>query len=123
MSDITSVDLARLVAQVGESHKASDIQGFFVGEVLGVADYFVVMSASNRRLVGALVEFLETEVRDESGRSPLRVEGAGESRWVLVDYGDVIVHVFLDEVRAFYEIERLYRDVPRLEWAEAVGDS
>jgi ribosome-associated protein len=59
---------------------------------------------------------VENRVREASGRSPIRTEGHREQQWVLLDYGDVVVHVFLDEVRQFYEIERLYRDVPRLEW-------
>ena len=56
-------------------------------------------------------------------RSPLRAEGVGEQQWVLIDYGDVVVHVFLDETRVYYEIERLYRDVPRVEWERDEGDA
>ncbi len=56
-------------------------------------------------------------MRELTGRSPLRVEGVREQQWVLMDYGDVVVHVFLDEIRRFYEIERLYRDVAQLDWA------
>ena len=90
--------------------------------MLGVTEYFVVMSGSNRRLVDALVDEIEAKVRDASGRSPVRVEGARENQWVLVDYGDVIVHVFLSEVREFYEIERLYTDVPKVDWAGDGGE-
>ena len=55
------------------------------------------------------------------GRSPLRREGVREQQWVLVDYGDVIVHVFLAEVREYYEIERLYTDVAKVEWSDAAS--
>jgi len=86
--------------------------------VLGVTEYFVITAAPNRRLVRRLVEEIEEQVRAATGRSPVRSEGVQEQQWVLVDYGDVVVHVFLDEVRDFYEIERLYRDVPVITWAE-----
>ena len=59
---------------------------------------------------------IEEEVKVFHDRSPLRVEGLSELQWVLIDYGDAVVHVFSDEIRAYYEIERLYRDVPKVDW-------
>ena len=79
----------------------------------------MIVSASNRRLVHTLVEEIEVQTRAQIGRSPLRSEGVRENQWVLVDYGDVVVHVFLAEVREFYEIERLYTDVPKIDWSDA----
>ncbi len=84
--------------------------------MLAITDYFVITSASNRRLVRTLVDEIEQAVRVTHGRSPLRTEGVTEQQWVLVDFGDVVVHVFTDEIRAYYEIERLYRDVPKVDW-------
>jgi ribosome-associated protein len=66
-----------------------------------------------------LVDQVEVQTREQTGRSPLRSEGVRENQWVLVDYGDVVVHVFLAEVREFYEIERLYTDVPKVDWSDA----
>jgi ribosome-associated protein len=108
--------LARTAAQAADDKQATDTIVLSVGGVLGIAELFVITGASNRRLVRAVADEVENRVREASGRSPIRTEGHREQQWVLLDYGDVVVHVFLDEVRQFYEIERLYRDVPRLEW-------
>lgn len=121
--DAEARDLAVLSAEIADAEHGTDIVILAVGEVLAVAEYFVVVGASNRRLVGSLVEEIEVQCREATGRSPLRVEGAREQQWVLIDYGDVIVHVFLNEIRDFYEIERLYTDVPRIVWARQGGPS
>jgi ribosome-associated protein len=90
-----------------------------VGDVLAITDAFVITSAGNSRLVKAVVEEVEFAVADAGGPKPRRVEGADKLEWVLMDYGDFVVHVFLDETRQFYELERLWSDVPRLAWATA----
>jgi ribosome-associated protein len=118
MADIEPRDLAIVAARVADAEKGSDIKVLEVGDVLGVTEYFVIAGASNRRLVRRLVDAMEMGCREQTGRSPVRTEGAREQQWVLLDYGDVIVHVFLEEVRDFYEIERLYRDVPVVDWSE-----
>lgn len=120
--DDSGLALATLVAQVADSSKASDIVILDVGEVLSITGYFVVAGASNPRLVRATVDEIERRVKLELGRSPLRTEGMREQQWILLDYGDVVIHVFLDSIREFYEIERLYLDVPRVVW-EPVGDT
>jgi ribosome-associated protein len=94
-----------------------------VGDVLVVADEFVIASASNDRLVKAIVDDLEQAVDEAGFGKPLRVEGLDDRHWVLIDYGDVVVHVFLDETREYYELERLWSDVPRVAWAEAAAAS
>lgn len=120
-TDLSSQDLACFAARVVDEKKATDTLVIEVGPILAVVEYFVITSASNRRLVRALSDEVEGRVREETGRSPLRVEGAREQQWVLIDYGDVVIHVFSDETRSFYEIERLYRDAPFIEWAEATA--
>lgn len=109
-------ELAVVCAQVADAEHGRDIQVFAVGELLGITEYFVVVSAGNRRLVRTLAERIEEQAKQRVGRSPRRAEGLGEQQWILIDYGDVVVHVFLDEVREFYAIERLYLDAPRVEW-------
>jgi ribosome-associated protein len=119
--DVAPRDLAALIARIADNQHGSDVLVLAVGDVLGVTEYFVIVSASNRRLVRTLVDEIEVQTRELTGRSPLRNEGVREQQWVLVDYGDVIVHVFLAEVREYYEIERLYTDVPKVDWTDAAS--
>ncbi|MEX1217554.1 MAG: ribosome silencing factor [Acidimicrobiales bacterium] len=88
-----------------------------VGDVLSITGWFVITSGSSGRQVRALAASIEDDVALAGGPKPLRVEGLDSGTWVLVDYGDVIVHIFDDETRAFYDLERLWRDVPVLEWS------
>lgn len=114
------IDIALAAARSADEKQGRNIVILDVGDVLAITDFFVVIDAPNRRLVRTLVDEIEQSVRELSGRSPVRLEGLKEQQWVLVDYGDVIVHVFLDEVRRFYEIERLYRDVGKVDWTDGL---
>jgi ribosome-associated protein len=111
--------LAIGAARAADDAHGTDIIVLHVGDVLKVTEYFVIASASNRRLVNAIVEDIEEVLKIELDRAPARVEGVREQQWVLMDYGDVVVHVFLNEIRDFYEIERLYTDVPKIAWQPA----
>lgn len=113
-----ALELAQVAARAADAKKAEHTLVLAVGDVLAITDYFVIASAGNRRLVKAVVDAVEDAVREQLGRTPLRSEGAAEQQWVLVDYGDVVVHIFAEEIRMYYEIERLYRDVPKIEWAD-----
>ena len=108
--------LAELAARAADEKQGRNIVVLDVGDILGIAELFVVLDAPNRRLVRTLVDEIEQQVREVTGRSPRRTEGVREQQWVLMDYGDVVIHVFLDEIRRFYEIERLYRDAPVVDW-------
>jgi ribosome-associated protein len=85
-----------------------------------ITDSFVITSAPNDRLVRTIAEEVERRVKEAGGPAPLRVEGLREAEWVLLDYGDFVVHVFLEETRRFYDLERLWADAPRVEWEEAM---
>ena len=111
-----SAELATVAARAADDKQGTDTIVLAVGQVLTITEYFVVTAAPNRRLVRAIADEVEEVVRERCGRSPGRTEGHREQQWVLLDYGDVVVHVFLDEMRQFYEIERLYKDAPRLDW-------
>ena len=116
VDDDPSEALALRAARAASDLKATDVIVLDVGSLLSITGYFVVASASNPRQVRAVVDDIEAKVKAELGRAPVRTEGVREQQWTLIDYGDVVVHVFLDSVREFYEIERLYMDAPRVEW-------
>jgi len=111
-----ALELARTAARAADEKKGEDTMILDVSGVLVIADAFVVTSAPNRRLVRTLAEAVEEDVWLAHDRRPLRSEGLSDLQWVLLDYGDVVVHVFAEEQRRFYEIERLYRDVPRVQF-------
>lgn len=108
--------LALLVARTADEKKGDDVLVLDVGDVLAIAGYFVIVSAPNGRLVESLANDIEAAAKLELDRPPVRTEGHREKQWVLIDYGDVVVHVFHKEMRDFYEIERLYGDVQRIPW-------
>lgn len=117
-----ALELAVVAARAADAKKAEHTLVLAVGDVLAITDYFVIASAGNRRLVKAVVDAVDDAVREQLGRNPIRSEGTTEQQWVLLDYGDVVVHIFAEEIRMYYEIERLYRDVPKIEWASETVD-
>jgi ribosome-associated protein len=112
-----------LAAEAASSKKAIDPVVLAVGDVLAITDHFVIASASNPRQVRTIAEEIERQISSAGGPKPLRTEGFDDLRWVLLDYGDFVVHVFLDEARRYYELERLWSDVPRVSWAAEAGSA
>jgi ribosome-associated protein len=110
---------AVLAAQAAASKQGTDPVVLSVGDVLAITDSFVIVSATNTRLVRTIAEEIEQQIRDAGGPTPLRIEGLDDLHWVLVDFGQFVVHVFLQETRDYYELERLWSDVPRIEWESA----
>lgn len=84
-----------------------------VEPLLKITDAFVISSGTNARQVRTIAEEVEEKVKRAGGPAPLRIEGLDDARWILMDYGDFVVHVFLDEVRKFYDLERLWADAER----------
>ncbi len=89
-------------------------------ELFGVVDAFVITSAPNSRHVRTLVDEIERQVKETHAMAPARVEGLADASWVLMDYGDFIVHVFLQESRDFYDLEHLWSGAPRVAWRRDV---
>ena len=111
---------ARTAARAADAKGGDDTVILEVGKVLAITDAFVITSGRNHRQVRTIADEVEARVKADGGPSPLRVEGAGQAEWVLLDYGDFVVHVFLDEVRRYYDLERLWADAPVIEWDEDV---
>ena len=108
-----------LAARVADAKSAEDVVVLEVGPVMAICSHFVVCSAGNTRLVKTIADEVEAQLRQAGGPKPVRIEGLDDVRWVLMDYGDFVVHVFLDETRRYYDLERLWSDVPRVDWREA----
>ena len=106
-------------AQIALDKKALDVVLLEVGGVTSFADYFLICSGRTVIQVKAIVNAIEQHLK-EQGIRPLHIEGLSESRWVLLDYDELIIHVFLDETRHFYDLERLWGDVPRTTFEEPV---
>lgn len=110
----SSIALTRVAAQAAAEKLAQDIVGLDVSERLALTDVFLVASAASERQVNAVVDGIE-EALLKIDRRPLRREGRREGRWVLLDYGEIVVHVQHEEDRVFYALERLYNDSPTLD--------
>ncbi len=105
-----------LVAAGAASSKTDDPTVVLdVGDLLGITDHFVITSGTNVRQVRTIAEEVELRVKEQAGDAPRYVEGLDDARWVLLDYGQFVVHVFLDEARHYYNLERLWADAPRVE--------
>lgn len=115
---LTPEELAAAIAQAASDGKAIDLVELQVREILGYTDYFIVATGNTERQVKALHDRIHRDLKDEHRVLPRRVEGLTESRWVLMDYLDVVVHIFTPEAREYYRLEQLWGEVPK----RAVGD-
>ena len=114
--DIEPGRLADIVAALAADKKAIDIVALDLRGVAGYTDFFVVCSGNTDRQTKAIHDGIHYGMKKEHGILPRRVEGVGEARWILMDYLDVVVHVFTPETRDFYRLEQLWGDVPRREY-------
>ena len=108
-------------AQAAAAKQASDIVILDVRELIVITDYFVIASGSSDRQVRTLVEEIERSIRERLDTKPVRREGEDGWQWVLLDYVDVVVHVFGADERRYYDLERLWKDAGRLSWED--GDA
>jgi len=119
VSPLSGEELARLIAGYADDKKAQDIVELDLRGVVGYTDYFVICTGASDRQVKAIHDGIHLAMKDEHGVLPRRVEGLSESRWVLMDYLDVVVHVFTPETRSFYRLEQLWGEAPSREAGSA----
>lgn len=105
-----SLDLAKKIVSILDSKKATDIKVIEIKELSSLGDYFVLASASNTSLTKALSDEIEEKLSKEDGLEPKRIEGYQSASWILLDYYDVIVHIFYEETRDLYSLEKLWAD-------------
>ena len=108
-----AVELVTTAARAASEKLAADILAFDVSDQLAITDAFLIASGNNDRQVKAIVDEVEDKLR-EVGAKPIRREGERDGRWVLIDYGEIVVHVQHEEEREFYALERLWRDCPTI---------
>ncbi len=107
-----------LAARAAAAKSATDTVVLEVGDIIGITECFVITSGNNIRQVRTIAEEIERKLKEVGGPGPIQVEGLSAACWVLLDYGDFVVHVFLLETRAYYDLDRLWADAPRIEWEE-----
>ncbi len=114
---MTSKEIAQKAVALLDAKKAENIVALDIGTLTSLGDYFIIASGGNTTLVKTLAEEVEEKL-SALGVEPKRVEGAASAMWILMDYGDVIIHIFYSETRDFYCLERLWADAPKLDLAE-----
>jgi ribosome-associated protein len=107
-----------VAARAASSKLGRDTVVLDVEKLLGLTDAFVVTSGANPRQVRTICDEVERQLKLDGSGKPLWVEGLDDARWALLDYGDFVVHVFLEEARLFYDLEQLWGDAPRWAWDE-----
>ena len=127
MAETTSKELALAACKALADRRGRDIVTIYVRDKTVLCDYFVLASGTSSTQIRALGERVEEQLEKEYGVRPTRTEGVRDGRWAVIDYGDVIVHIFNDETRLFYHLERLWEDGGNLEKyvdpnAEGEGD-
>ena len=120
-NELTPKDYAIIAARAADEKKATDIIVQNVGELIGVTEYFIIVTASNNRQVKAIIDEVEEAERKQAGIKPLHREETRDGSWELLDYGSIVVHVFQPETREFYRLEALWNDAPVMDLAEEAG--
>jgi ribosome-associated protein len=112
-----ALGLARACARIAESNRAKEILILDLRVATPLVDFFVIATAASRRQSHAIAEEIDQEMK-RIGERKLGIEGSEEGRWILMDYGDFVVHVFSSEARSYYALEEIWGDAPRLDWQE-----
>jgi len=109
-----SKEMTRIAIAALEDKKASDIRIIDIHDVSVIADYFIIASGANRNQIQAMADNAE-DALGKAGYSPRQIEGYNSANWILMDYNDIILHIFSEEDRLFYDLERIWRDGKTIE--------
>lgn len=119
---MTSYEQVKLVVKLLDNKKAIDVEVLNIGNLTSLGDYFVIASGSSNTQVKTLAEEIEDKL-SEQGIEPRRVEGENSAVWILMDYGDVIIHIFHKDTRGFYCLERLWADAEKTDVAAILAEA
>lgn len=114
--------VAKLCAQIADDNRAKDILLLDLRSATPLVDFFVIATAGSRRAAGAIAFEIDAEMK-RRGEKKLGMEGVEEGRWILIDYGDYVVHVFSDDARSYYALEEIWGDAPQLDWRDGTRDT
>jgi ribosome-associated protein len=110
--DLAPQELALRIAEIASDKVAQDIRVFDLRGIVSYTDFFVICSGGTERQTKAIHDAIHQELKDGYGRLPRRVEGLTESRWILMDYLDAVIHIFTPDARSYYRLEQLWGDAP-----------
>ena len=114
---LRAMEHARIAARIADDNRAKEILLLDLREATPLIDYFVIASANSRRQAYAIASEIDQELK-KLGEAKLGMEGAEEGRWILVDYGDFVIHIFSEDARSYYSLEEIWGDAHRLEWRD-----
>lgn len=112
---VTPLELAKVAAAAADDKKAYDIALLDLTQLSDMCDYFLIASAMNAHQADAIVDEIEKKVRLNCVEDPISIEGRDGKHWILMDYGPVVIHIFDEETRRYYRLERLWGDAPRID--------
>lgn len=112
---VTPLELAKVAAAAADDKKAYDIALLDLTQLSDMCDYFLIASAMNAHQADAIVDEIEKKVRLNCAEDPISIEGRDGMHWILMDYGPVVIHIFDEETRRYYRLERLWGDAPRID--------
>ena len=114
IQELSPEELATRIAEIASDKLAHEIRVFDLREIVSYTDFFVICSGGTERQTKAIHDAIYQELKDVYGRLPRRVEGLNESRWILMDYLDAVIHIFTPDARSYYRLEQLWGDAPSM---------
>jgi len=114
-----SLQLAIAAAQTAEDNRGRDIEILDLRELTCIFDFFVIVTGTSRRQLHAISEEIDDKLQGDLGDERMGIEGYAESRWILLDYGTIVIHMFDDETRKYFALEDLWAEAPKIDWKNA----